>query len=255
MSDDQEALAADIAFSLLGLEDENCPVESIGVLSLEIAEKLRALAIIVLLEEGDVDLFYHNLIRAGLSRVKYLERLVAESAVGDFHAASGRYEPLLSAIAANAFDVTSTIVALSPDEFHEEAEYEDDYCYAQLIHSLASGAASIDNTQALFSQFEEYLNGEDSPRFEVCKALVEQDQESFDRAFESLLDARELEIAEAKERGQIESQINLANRHVFVEGLALLRLAERRLLRTLDEYRFCPGVARLPMVVPFTEEI
>ena len=73
-------------------------------------------------------------------------------------------------------------------------------------------------------------------------------------AFADLLHARDLEIEAAKEAGQLEEPHVVALRRVFVEGLAILRLAERRGLRTEREYRYCPSLARTPMRTPFPGE-
>lgn len=253
LSEHREDLACDIAFWSLGLDDPNYPIEELGRLSLELSDKLRSLAIITLLTEGEVDLYYHTLIRAALTRVKYLERLASED-TQDFHQVSGRYEPLLNGIAANDFGVASRIIDLSPTEYQADAEYQDDYCYAQLLHQLVADTATEESTASLLEDLENILGGEATSRMEVSRALVLRDQELFDEAFEALLDERELEIIAAKERGQIENPGNLAQRQVFIEGLALLQLAEKRGLVTLSDYRFCPGIARSPMLVPFPTE-
>ena len=63
-----ESLAYETAFWLQGVDDPEFPLEELGRLSLEVSERFRALAIILLLSNGSVDLFCHNLIRSGLSR-------------------------------------------------------------------------------------------------------------------------------------------------------------------------------------------
>ena len=65
LKDCAEPLALDIAFWLGAFEDEEYPVDQLGKLSLELAEKLRAVGIILLLTNADSDGFYFNLIRGG----------------------------------------------------------------------------------------------------------------------------------------------------------------------------------------------
>jgi hypothetical protein len=55
-----------------------------------------------------------------------------------------------------------------------------------------------------------------------------------------------MDVQEKIERGQLEDVHVLAQRHVSIEGLALLRLADRRGIPTEREYLFCPSLARLP---------
>jgi hypothetical protein len=41
-----------------------------------------------------------------------------------------------------------------------------------------------------------------------------------------------------------------AQRHISIEGLALLRIADRRGIRTESDYLYCPSLARLPASRP-----
>ncbi|MEW6381915.1 MAG: Imm49 family immunity protein [bacterium] len=249
-----EPLAYEIAFWMQGLTNPEYPVEELGRLSLELSDKFRALAIIVLLVKGDSDLFYHNLIRSGRARLIYLQRLKSEGIGQDHHQASGRYEPLLDAIAAGDFELAHRIIELSPAEWQKGHEYEDDYCYAQVLHRLVQEPVPEQEIPPLFKQFEAYLEGQPSARLDVCRAIVEQDQPAFDEAFADLLDDREAQIAANKARGQLEEPSVVAQRQVFIEGLALLRLAGRRGLATQPDYRYCPSLARIPMKTPFPGE-
>lgn len=249
-----ELIAYEIAFWMQGLTDPTYPINEVGALSLSISDKLRALAITALLAKGDSDVFYHNLIRSGMARETYLKRLKKEGIEQDHHRASGRYEAMLDAIAAVDFELARRIVGLSPREWQKGHEYEDDYCYAQILHRLVQESPAEEEILPFLEQFESYLDGKPNARLDVCKALTERDQEAFDEAFDALLDEQEAKIAANKERGQLEEPHVIAQRQVFVEGLAILRLAERRGLKTQSEYRYCPSLARIPMQTPFPGE-
>jgi len=249
-----QPLAYEIAFWMSGLTDPEYPVEELGTLSLELSSKFRALAIMSLLVKADSDLFYHNLIRSGIARETYLQRLKSEGIDQDHHLASGRYEPLIDAIAADDMALALRIVDLSPTEWRKGHEYEDDYCYAQILHRLAQEMPPEHEILLLLEQFESYLEGEPSARLDVCKALVERDQDAFDETFDALLDEQEAKIAADKAQGQMEDPVVIAQRQVFIEGLAILRLAEGRGLTTQLDYRYCPSLARVPMRAPFPGE-
>jgi hypothetical protein len=249
-----ESLSYDIAFWMEGLQNPTYPLDEFGKLSLEVSDKFRSLAIIVLLIDGNTDLFYHNLIRSGMARETYLNRLRNEGVMQDHHFASGRYEPLLDAVAAGDIVLAQRIVTLSPTEWQREQEYEEDYCYAQILHRLVQDQPPERELHQLLTQFETCLEGEVSARLAVCRALTEGDHEAFDEAFSSLLDEREEQIEANKARGQLEEPQVIAQRQVFVEGLALLRLAERRGLTTQSDYQHCPSLARVPMNTPFPGE-
>jgi hypothetical protein len=240
----KENLALEIAFWYVGLGD----------LSMDLSAKFRALGIMVLLTQGESDLFYHHLIRSASARELYLRRLRDERIADDHHRVSGRYEPLLDAIASGERTLGAKIVELSPTEFQEGREYEDDYCYAQILHRFVQQPPADAELPPLLDRFETYLAGEPNARFEVCRALAARDQEAFDEAFEGLLMEHEERIEKDKERGQLEEPQVAAERQVFVEGLALHRIAEDRGLTTQPEYRFCPSMGRVPMKRPYPGE-
>ena len=254
LSDYGESLAYDVAFWMQGLLEPGYPVNELGKLSLEVADKLRSLAIIVLLTEAESDLFFHNLIRSGRARNAYLQRLRDGGINDDHHQSSGRYESLLDAIAAGDLELARSIAALSPVEFRAGHEYEDDYCYAQVLHRFVMIPPGDTEIPPLLERWEGYLDGQPSGRLDVCRALLNAEQGAFDAAFDDLLGEQDRQIAKNKARGQLEEPQVVAQREVFVEGLALLRIAESRGLVTQSDYRYCPALARLAMVQPFPGE-
>ena len=249
-----EPLAYEIAFWMQGFQDPDCPPEELGSLGLKLSRRFRSLGIIVLLAKADSDRFYHNLMRSGRVRLTYLQRLHDAGVNQAHHRVSGRIDPLLDAIASGDLELARRIAALLPGGIYEGHEYEDDYCYAQVLHRMIQETPALEQCPPFLERFEAYLEGEPNARLPICEALVAEDQDAFDEAFEAFLDEWEEKIAAAKERGQMEDPEIVAQRLVSVEGLAILRLAERSSLRTASEYRFCPSLARVPMAEPFPGE-
>jgi len=240
-----EVLAWELAVWYQGFLNPDYPIEELGSLSLELSASFRALAIIFLLIRGDSKLFYQNLIRSGETRETYLQRLKHQGIDQDHHQASGRYDPLLDAVAAGDFALARHIANISLTEWHPGHEYEDDYCYAQILHRFVAEQLPKEEIPPLLSRFEAYVEGNPSARLALCWALAQQNQDSFDEAFNDLLNEQEDRIAAAKARGQMDDPIIVSQRLVFVEGLAILRLAEMRVLKTQNEYRYCPSLARV----------
>lgn len=249
-----EDLALDAAFWYVGLTDPEYPIEQLGDLSIELSGKFRALGIAVLLTLGQSDLFCHHLIRSARGREIYLSRLRGAGISTDHHGGSGRFEPLLDAIASGDSALARRIVELSAVDWQVGREYEDDYLYAQILHRFVMAPAGEEELPALLDRFESALQGQPSGRYEVCRALAEADQTKFDESFETLLNEREEQIESEKAAGRLEEPHVIAERRVFVEGLALLKIAESRGLVTEPEYRYCPSLARVPMKRPFPGE-
>jgi hypothetical protein len=252
-SDEISGVVIDAAFWWLGVEDPGTPVEKVGDLSLEVSYKLRTLAILALLGKASADGFVHSCTRAARARRLYLRRLADAGIDRAHHRVSGCYEPLLDAIAAGDMRLVGEIDELSPADFRPPDEYEDDYCYAQLLCRLCRDPVPEAQLTPLLDRFARYLDGDENPRLQVCGALAERDAAAFAEAFEAFLAAFEEGIQKKIARGQLEDVHVLAQRHVSVEGLAILRLADRRGIPTDREYLYCPSLARRPASYPCPE--
>jgi Immunity protein 49 len=240
------------AFWMAGVYSPDYPLDQLGEVCADVQTKLRMLACFRLLKDGRPDSFYHNLIRSGMTRRHYLNRCIAEGALEDHFRGSGRYLPFCDSVAAGEFELASSIIELSPAEFLRGHEYEDDYCYGRILYSVFSG--TNEELPVLLTRFADYLEGAENGRLLVASALAQRDQSAFEKAFEHLLLDREQEIAADAARGQIGSPQVIMGRRIFIEGLAILRIAERLGLSTEDEYLFCPSIARVPMTRPFPGE-
>lgn len=254
LADYLEPLAYDIAFWTIGLVSPDARPEELGGLSNELVRKLRAAAIIVLLTRADVDGYCHNLIRAARARECYLDRMRSEGLIEDHHFCAARTEGLLAACAAEDYALARSIAALSPGGFRPGHEYEDDFCYAQVLHGLLAPQPDPVALAALCARWQGALKGAPGGRLEVMQALVARDAAAFELAFDALLDERAAQIDRNIARGQLEEPPVVADRLVFVEGLALLRIARRLGVALQQDYRYCPSLALQSMQKPFPGE-
>lgn len=252
LSDYTGIVAYDIGFWLTALRNPDYPLADLGEVCLDVQAKLRTAAIIQLLSRGDVERFAHNLVRSGRCRVSYLQRARAEG--GDRHQASARIDAFHDAVAAADFALARQIAVLSPSDWREGFEYEDDHCCAQLSFTVIAVAADVARTQALFERWEQALDGRPDARLPVLRALIQRDADGFGPAFEALTQARAAQIAAEQARARIEEPGLLAGWEIWIEGLALLRMATQLKLPTQDEYRFCPSLARQVSRQPLAPE-
>lgn len=246
-----ESLAYEIGFWMQGLEDPNYPLDETASLTREICGHLRSLAIMVLLSKGNSDRFHHNLIRSGRLRLAYLQRVVREGAVEQHDFVCGVFDPLVDAIAAGEIALAQQLAGIVPHDHRPGHEYEDDHCYAQIIGRLLQGRQADAEASALLARMEAYLGDPDDARISICRALVGSDQAAFDEAFTAFLDARTKAIKADEARGELAEPPVLAQRAVYVDGLAMLRLAEMRGFGTDPDHLYCPSMARQPMVEPY----
>ncbi|OLB14576.1 MAG: hypothetical protein AUH10_03715 [Gammaproteobacteria bacterium 13_2_20CM_66_19] len=249
-----ELLAYDIGFWMSAFQSADYPLEQLGDVTDSVTAKLRAAAIIALLAKGDSDTYYHNLIRSGRCRLTYLQRCRGAGHTTDHHQASSRLGGFADAVAAADFATARQIVGLSPGTWLQGQEYEDDFCHAQILYGLIAAQPDPAHMQALFDRFATALDGRPDARLEVGKAIFGRSQADFDAAIEALLAQRTAFIEADKARHKIEEPVMIAERQVYVEGLAFLRIAERLGTTLQAEYLYLPSLARVPMRKPFPGE-
>jgi hypothetical protein len=225
-----------------------------ATLSLEVGGKLRAMAIIVLLGDANTNAYCHNLIRSANARLRFLERCPRENGLAQRHFVSGRLRPIFDAIAAGEFALAQRLDAASPADFREGFEYEDDFCIAKVLGHLAGGRADAAVVTPRLDQLEAYLDGASDARLAVLRAIAARDAAAFADAFEERLTERQAEIDARKAKGELEEPAVLAERRVFIEGVAYLRLATLLGVATETDYPMCPSLARMPMTKPFPGE-
>jgi len=213
----------------------------------------RTTGVAALLFDLDVDEFHHMLIRSGLTRVYLLQNTSDDEKAASRYCRITRSNGLFDAVAAGQFETARRIVSLSPAKWNRRLEYEDDYCYIRFLHETVWNAKPMVREEVL-NRFADVVADDTVSRCDVCRALLDKDDEAFDGAFSNILDdwAAEIEFqSKSISRDEVEFA---AAQHVFVEGLALLRIAEGEGIETLDEYPYCPHEARQPMQTPFPDD-
>lgn len=244
LGDYAETMAYDAAFWLAGTRATDTPLQELGALSLDVCTKLRSCAIVALLAQGNVDGFHHNLVRSGRTWLAFLERCRRENDNGQHHFVAGRFEPFLDACCAREWELATMLANRAPDQFCAGHEYEDDHCYARILGLLVSERRGTGECEQLLAQMLRYLAGDDSPRAALARALLDRSDQGFHDGIEKLIAARRNSIEAARARGQLEEPPTVAQRRVFVEGLAMLAIAEHLGLATQPEYSMCPSLAR-----------
>ncbi|MCC6418736.1 MAG: immunity 49 family protein [Gemmataceae bacterium] len=215
----------------------------------KLSECFQALAICHLLETGDTEQFRENLVRSGHARKSFLSRSRREGNRRDRHLAISRTEAILDVLAAGHLPLAREIVQLSQDAWDPTAEYEDDFCYFRFLHLLVPAPQPWPEKalDEILGRFEQSLEGADSARLAVCKAVRSRGADDFRSALTELLEEKQAAL-DRKRPLITESGAFLFWPASFgsAEGLALLRVAELAGLRVEEEFPLCPEAARLP---------
>jgi hypothetical protein len=213
----------------------------------------RALGICHLSGEANTDEFFHYLIQSALTRRHYLR--VAEATGGGElgHRRASFLDPALDAIAARQWRLAADLFRLVAPDWTAGEEYEDDFCYADVIRRIVTEAGA--GVEAVLERWEEVLEGGSDLRLDVAKALHSRASAAFSDALRALLAAEEEKarvMADPDEGSLPDDQITFfPNRWISVEGLALLVLAEREDIGVSDLFPACPPLARAGVFTQF----
>jgi len=232
----------------------NFPLGTLGKVYEEIGELFVGLACCSLLLDADVFKYQRQLTWSAYSRRRYLKRCKAATVVGDLYQARSRSEAVFCALAAGDQKLGVEIGDLSPDGPIADGEYPDDFAYHRLVHAMAA-TATDDTLTDLVARYEKELDGGPSERLDVMTALCARDVAAFESAFPALVivqaSAMEEERIVNAEIPSFEPRSSL-----FIEGLALLRLAEERGMRPGQEYLpLCPSLARVNPLLEQPEDL
>jgi hypothetical protein len=223
-------------------------------------ERLSALfqgyAICMLLTEGDDQQFREHLRRSASAHRYYRRKSVEQGNIEDRHLAISRSEAFLDALVAGELELARDLARLSPTTWRKGWEYEDDWCYFQLLYLLLEEGEDFGLPRAtpLLERFEQILEGDSSPRLDYCRAVAERDQDSARQALQDLLDEKAARD-DARRPNVVGSQFLFwPQSFVCIEGLAWFRLAELAGFSLPGTYPYCPPEARLPLATePFTD--
>jgi hypothetical protein len=154
--------------------------------------------------------------------------------------------PLLAAVTATDWGRAAAIVSASrPSRAKADGEYEEEFLWASVLGRLiaAPGVAPGDLAQvlaAISALDDEGFGG----RVAVVQALLDRDAAAFAEAFSNERRGRERQTEETAARFGTPVRDFGPHRFLWLEGLALLRLAERLGLPWPDQQmRLCPPLA------------
>src|SRR5262245_45538210 len=132
-------LASEVSYCVANLRDPRCVLPVAGRFYEKAAEALRAHAILRLLVDADGEGFSNDLVMSGQARRAFLRRC-ARNEYADYYLALSRSGSMLDAMAGDDFALAGEILTLSPRDFRQGDEYQEDFHWQRLLGLLAAGA-------------------------------------------------------------------------------------------------------------------
>jgi hypothetical protein len=242
---------------IIDVAEKQASVGELGNLANEIGSHYRALGISCFLLFADIEALGQGFTQSAVIRRHFLQRTAEEGAPAMPARRSSFLDPFFDALAVNRRALAVGIADWSPKEWWEDFEYEEDYAYASFLFQIAREDHSGERLQPILDQFEAAVEGAADSRLAICKAINIRDPEGFEDSFLKLIvefDAENEEIADPHSDSIKKQNFTFEpNRFIFVEGLALLRLAEWLGIPTAMDYKYCPQELRINDFGPFDQ--
>ncbi|WP_224363360.1 Imm49 family immunity protein [Hyalangium versicolor] len=221
----------------------------------DIVHCLHLIGVATLLVDGNPQGFFLNLCRAAENGRRLLALLHSRQLTPP---PASWNMPLLAALAAGNFPQADAIVSVSTTTWQhvEVREYEDEFLWAVILQSLARAKPAPASTlEPLIARLEKVSKKEYGSRCALARAMLAQDADAFAQAFSATRLDYEIQTEKAAKEFGTPVTPFAPHRFLWLEGLALLRLAERAGLVLEDaDYRYCPPLARVPMTARYADD-
>jgi len=196
----------------------------------------RIAGICGLLHDGSSREFLVNLQKSGAAYAYALPRL------DESFLATSKSPGFFASAASGDEQSAHAISGLSRKTWNPDLEHEDDFLYTRFLMDLFYLGASENDLGVIVGRLEKITEGEDSPRREICRAMLAKNSEQFGEGLEDYILERRETYAEAWDSDEILEEKWATDGQVFVEGIALVKLAKKLGLETQAEYLFIPSL-------------
>ena len=251
MSSDLEDDCRNIRFTLGRLlEQLQTPqrIESEAMLFQDLCTQYRRLAICSVLLEADVESFFASLFKSAQAYLSLLRRVDGNTVVDRYHLCASRAWPFFDALAANDFDTARRMVPLCASTWAREDEYEDDFLYMKFLFDMLRTGAKSEQAIATVERFQAMAQAQAPARLGLCEALLAGNERKLETAWADLLHERSQELARERGNPSADPEMLRTEAHVFIEGVALLRLAASLGMRV--QHLTAPGIPEWLLASP-----
>jgi hypothetical protein len=209
---------------------------------LDVCLMYRRWACGALLANHDAERCFSLLYQAADTWLQLLERKNVWPDLDPYYLTRGHAEPLLDAVAVGSAALTRRLDERMETQWQVGLESPEDFGFFRLLPMLASPTTPPDALRDGLEQLEQSLEGADYPRLDVLKALAQGDSTAFEAALVAHVDAYRARMEKARKSGTANPLSLAMDANIFIEGLALVRVARARGLRTRSQYPLIPPI-------------
>ena len=203
----------------------------------------RVLAACALLLETDTNAYFSHLENAANARLDFLHHVNSGATVEPRYLALSKDLGFTCALASDDWATAEEISRLSHKKHTASVEYEDDFLFSYFMHTLLLETDNTGKFEVMLARWEEVLEGADSGFFDVCQSLCERNADNYEVAFESLLASRTAQLDTYAAQVSADQELLAVERGLFIDAIAVAKLAEKIGLQTNGTYLLMPKLA------------
>jgi len=217
-----------------------------------LCQGFRVLAVAGLLVDADPEKWAVNLARSCKNHLGFIGHAQAKNwqppRVSDM-------APLFSALAGGHVDLAKEWVLRLGDQPRQEIEYPAEHAYARMIMALS---ACPQQWKDVIGQSAEVMSDSGlelmNERAVLGLAMRDDDSRAFFKAFSDAVITREIQTERLARSFTTDWRSFVVERHVWIEGLAWLRLAAVRGWQRDRDFLYCPALALDHRPAPVTND-
>ncbi|MFE8605117.1 hypothetical protein [Archangium violaceum] len=215
----------------------------------------RVLGVCVLLQDANVEGFAAHLAKAGQARLSLLEhasRAQLPRAPEDILASDN--VGFSDALAAGDLKLARAIALLSPQLHATGLEYEEDFLFSRFLHLWTGEPRNEKDVRLLMERWEQIVDTGADLRLDVCQSLYTRNADRLADSIQALIEERKHELHAYRKQLDFDPEVAATTGKIYIDGLALLRLAEVEGIPSLPAYELLPTLARVPHSTPLPKE-
>ncbi|QSQ26647.1 immunity 49 family protein [Pyxidicoccus parkwayensis] len=228
--------------------------EGTGDTLASIAMAYRVLAICALLRNADSERFARLLCKSGQVRLHLLERVPLGLKVPAPVLAVSNDVGFCAALAGGDLVTATKIAAHSPRARFEGWEDEEDFLFFHFLQQLLRAPSEADPLLRLLDRWNQVVDGDVTPFFSVCQALLGSDAYRFSTALGEMVEARKDNLRKYRKQLDFDPELHATEGKVYLNGLALIRLAESRGIPACERYELLPRPALMARCPTLSED-
>lgn len=204
----------------------------------------RILGICALLRDMEGEQFARLLRKSGLARLQLLRQVAAQPHPPGTVLAISKDTGFVAALAAGALDTATRIAERSPDTFLEGVEYEEEFLFFHFQQRLLRTPRDEAALGSILDRWTRVVAGEPSVYIDVCQALLEANEAAFCSALGEVLETRSESLRKYRKQLDFDRELDATEGKVYLNGLALVRLAQSRGIAAPERLEMIPRLAR-----------